>query len=1582
MTEVILKEKIFYWQGILGDKELLSTYEDTINKLLTGNYQAADLDLKKLSGHRVYSIRVNSSDRLLFTTITKDSNSYLLLLEVIKNHDYQKSRFLKSSVLSHYLETHAQALCEQIREEHFTTPDEQPTLSNFKESSLHYAAVEFYNQKLIEFNTVQQQALSVKKPLLISGAAGSGKSCLALSLLTRAVEEAPEKAEEAFIYVTQSDLLARNMKSLWEQSPSYQQLNGKKVQFKTYTQLMLDLDPKLKDKTLVDEAHCLSWLSENLKKNAKNSKQLKEFYAALSERREEVYQEFRIISGYSKEEYLSLGNRQSLFAERSQKEWLFNLYQFYLKHLQGNNQVHPEFYRFEQKELYSVVVVDESQDFSMLQLKQLHQLSRKSEICYCMDSHQSLKDNRSKRPHLLNFLRSVAFNLTHLVLPFSYRCPAKVVKTANAMLKIKFQLTGGLADKDEQQEISVSQENLDNQGEVHWFSNTEQLKDLKPLANGTNFAIVTSKEFKNEVMALFNTPLVFTPDEIKGLEYDNVLCFRLFDNPLCHEANAKLASNSAKGREQIHRAKQGSGEDKYGPYCNQVFTAFTRAIQRLFIYQPPNHGIQLLTSQLQQSIAQESASVSTLSNTTTTEEEESKQNEKWLLEARRLLLSGHEEQAKNIYLHKLGKNLSSFEQDKKSMLHTSSDSAQKAEPAKTELVSQSKNSTRARKSTDAVSEPKISSGEADKKQTVTRSEQKNPPTKEGTKNSQMAVSTQYVTNLFANFTEQNLINLFKNKNLEKLLFETPFYLNGPTLFKKILFSSVSGKVFQQFLLKNPDLAKKITAERLCKAVDGGVSELFWLVYLDKSDVFKTLLQINPQIAHSISQDALCRPCKLVHDTNSSPLFLLIARNELSNLMEFNPQLPQLITAEALYRVASNTKDVDDTTPFYWLTTTAINRTILKIIYLQNPGLAKEMRVKSLYQGGRRSAFYWLAATADGQGILRLLLELNPTLAEEMSATELCRPVISGEPDDNISPFCSLASTEEGRDILLHLLEKNPNLAREITVKDLCRTLTKKAGPSQIQSPIYLLALSNKGMAVLNKLFKINPSLVQEITLNDVLGFKPKEAMINGAYHTLYNMSSSDERCKVLYNLISQNPRIAQDLIAELLYAPLPGVEHTTLRNLCFYEHGRAVLRLLLALNPDLINTIPFVQWSRPISEYKHEPGVPAMYWLSTTDDGIDIFCTLIFGNEKIAQAITPEWFGRPVKFNNTNCPSMFYLLSLNEKRREILYTLLEQNLTIVKHLSTEALYESDLDKTRTLLFSPFYKLALQPDGLEFLKMIMEVNPNLVQGMTAEYLCKYSRQSEEKKIVPILYTMTFSSAGREILNRIFAENLAVAKGLTGEDLCRRFPSFLGVHNNLSPLFKMAMFPALLDNLLKHNPQLAGQISADALCAPLLEENDIQNSSAFYWLTTSVEGLSILEKLLSANPKLAMAIPVDALIRARTQKAGPYENCTALYHLLQTKQGRSVLKSIFSLNPQLAKDIPVSAWKLKVVNTDDAEKVSPVELLSPYWSEFKELLPSSVQKEVVAKRYGFFDSVVTAGVQRSPLEDLESSPMSLR
>ena len=47
----------------------------------------------------------------------------------------------------------------------------------------------FYNQRFIEFNDSQQHVFRSTLPLLVSGAAGSGKSCVALSLLANKVEE-------------------------------------------------------------------------------------------------------------------------------------------------------------------------------------------------------------------------------------------------------------------------------------------------------------------------------------------------------------------------------------------------------------------------------------------------------------------------------------------------------------------------------------------------------------------------------------------------------------------------------------------------------------------------------------------------------------------------------------------------------------------------------------------------------------------------------------------------------------------------------------------------------------------------------------------------------------------------------------------------------------------------------------------------------------------------------------------------------------------------------------------------------------------------------------------------------------------------------------------------------------------------------------------------------------------------------------------------------------------------------------------------------------------------------------------------
>jgi hypothetical protein len=51
---------IFYWNGIFDPQGLTEVYGPIIDKLVSGNYQG--LDLKKLTGYNVYSVRINHSD--------------------------------------------------------------------------------------------------------------------------------------------------------------------------------------------------------------------------------------------------------------------------------------------------------------------------------------------------------------------------------------------------------------------------------------------------------------------------------------------------------------------------------------------------------------------------------------------------------------------------------------------------------------------------------------------------------------------------------------------------------------------------------------------------------------------------------------------------------------------------------------------------------------------------------------------------------------------------------------------------------------------------------------------------------------------------------------------------------------------------------------------------------------------------------------------------------------------------------------------------------------------------------------------------------------------------------------------------------------------------------------------------------------------------------------------------------------------------------------------------------------------------------------------------------------------------------
>jgi hypothetical protein len=79
----------------MDPKGLSKQVNKVMSLLQAGEFSAADV--KKLKGTRFYRAKLSSRDRLLFSLGRHNDSAFILLLEVIKNHAYEKSRFLKGA---------------------------------------------------------------------------------------------------------------------------------------------------------------------------------------------------------------------------------------------------------------------------------------------------------------------------------------------------------------------------------------------------------------------------------------------------------------------------------------------------------------------------------------------------------------------------------------------------------------------------------------------------------------------------------------------------------------------------------------------------------------------------------------------------------------------------------------------------------------------------------------------------------------------------------------------------------------------------------------------------------------------------------------------------------------------------------------------------------------------------------------------------------------------------------------------------------------------------------------------------------------------------------------------------------------------------------------------------------------------------------------------------------------------------------------------------------------------------------------------------------------------------------------------
>ena len=618
---------------ILVRPGLLKKFPDAERKLYQKaiaqfmEYHSHGANLEKLHSHQtaknpLCSIRVNRSKRLILTPVKQNGTVTWLLVAVLDSHQYEtlskKNKSWLAVQIKNALE-HDNDITTPTTE---GTPTEEPGLPYFHEEH----GIEFHNDQFFILDEHQQSAKLAPLPLLITGAPGSGKSSVALSLITQYAQNANKEGTRRVLYITQSEALTEHMKLEWEKIKEINSLDTQdyEVEFKTPQQLFDELHANSsadKPPALVGQNEFITWFSPFTEKelgvlktarqsvrSKKNQESAEEILIRrLAKCPEHAYQEFRTLCGYqSFEEYNdSVGSKHSLFATVEERRWLWSIYQKYADHLTLNKKIDLFFNEIALQKHYDLVLADEAQDLSRKQLRSLSDMTPSAQIVYCIGDHQRIHDSRSIVP----FIKSIFWakpnkkEIHHLPLRASYRCPPKVVQLTNAVLQLQYHVTGGSPDKNELFYVTSS-ESVEK-GSFHWL---ETNSDLAPLINDKNnadFVVITTPEFRAEAEALFGKERVFTPEEIKGLEYKHVLLYRILENERYKEATKIIEEsfklhNNFDEKQPIQKANNGS--ITHNVAFNELFVAITRSQSSVSIYQPEVRPIHRLRTLLKEFI--------------------------------------------------------------------------------------------------------------------------------------------------------------------------------------------------------------------------------------------------------------------------------------------------------------------------------------------------------------------------------------------------------------------------------------------------------------------------------------------------------------------------------------------------------------------------------------------------------------------------------------------------------------------------------------------------------------------------------------------------------------------------------------------------------------------------------------------------------------------------------------------------------------------------------------------------------------------------------------------------------------------
>lgn len=605
---------ILYFNEI-ETRAVTKQYKKVIKFLEKDDFKSAEV--KKISNSDFFRAKLDYENRLLFKFVSYGGKSYILLLEVIFNHEYEKSKFLRG------VKVDESGLKDIVDVKNIEESDTVPiSYLNHDKNHVHFL------DKVISFDDTQDEILYFPPPMIIIGSAGSGKTALSLEKL--------KMMSGNILYTSLSSYLVDNATEIY--FSNHFSKESQEIDFLSFHEFIDSIEiPSTKEITFREFD---GWFSRY-----KTTMSIKESY--------KIYEEFKgVLTGgvidknyLLREDYLNLGIKQSIFTAIEREE-IYELFEKYLLFLKENNyhdiNILSHDYLQKADKRYDFIFIDEVQDLTNIQLFLiLSSLKKRFQFVLSGDSNQIVHPNFFSWSHLKTMLFKTSKKQLNIlkVLQTNYRNSPRITELSNNLLKIK-NLRFGSIDKESTYLInSISKK----EGSVNFYKDSDKLKKElnKKIQKSTKFAIlVMDNAQKEEIKKHFKTPLVFSIQEAKGLEYDNIILvnFITTNHKEFRTIGEGVELKDLKADLEFSRVKDKSNKELevYKFYINSLYVAFTRAIENLYIIEShKKHKILELLGLVEQ---QQKVTIDVKQST----------QEEWKKEAQKLKKQGKLEQSEAI----------------------------------------------------------------------------------------------------------------------------------------------------------------------------------------------------------------------------------------------------------------------------------------------------------------------------------------------------------------------------------------------------------------------------------------------------------------------------------------------------------------------------------------------------------------------------------------------------------------------------------------------------------------------------------------------------------------------------------------------------------------------------------------------------------------------------------------------------------------------------------------------------------------------------------------------------------------------